>query len=423
MLLKPKKMTFIILFGISLIYILMRPVLEAYVTTLYKPMFILIMIVTSGIGFMTPSVRKKIGNNEIVLLIVFYIYIICNALAYGGTELLYLGAERYVFLTLPLFAMPLVYKHLNWKKLLEFISLFGIIDATCSIVEFVTHNALFPAANVDSRVEMHMSSYYIVRTYGLNGNFFLLAEILSVCGLASFFLLRFYKEKKWIIAFMIISIGILATGSRGYYVSYGVGLVVMYLADNNHKRITHKQLFKIFLIFLGIVLLLFFLIGTDYLTGIDKVDQIIVRFRMIFNFTSEDANIGRLNKWNWAIHEWIKSPLFGNGACCTDTRYSGYYTVPESGILKRLVELGVIGTTLQYASMYVPLYIGIKKYHRGGKKDPIVIFCISILVCFFVEDIILQRYTGVEYTIISWALIEYVAYEQKFIGNDKVRLI
>lgn len=408
-----KKIVFIILFGICLVYILMRPVLDVYISSSYKFIFIIILVMTAGIGFMSTQVRRKIGTNEIVLMILFYIYVIINAFVCGRTELLYLGIERYIFLTLPLFAMPIVYKRLNWQKLLKVLSIFGIIDAICSIIEFVTHRALFPAANVDSRVEMHMSSYHIVRTYGLNGNYFLLAEILSVCGLASFYLIRFKHERKWIIAFAIITIGVLSTGSRGYYVSYGVGLLIMYLSENNHMKVTRKQLYKFFVLVIIICMVLYFLIGTNILTGNEKVDQIVVRFRMIFNFTTEDGNIGRISKWKWAIQEWANNPLFGNGACCTDTRYSGYYMVTESGVLKRLVELGLVGTILQYTTMFIPLYKGIKKYLRNGRKDSIVVLCLSILACFLVEDTILQRYTGVEYTIILWALIEYIAYEQK----------
>ena len=37
----------------------------------------------------------------------------------------------------------------------------------------------------------------------------------------------------------------------------------------------------------------------------------------------------------------------------------------------------------------------------------------GILVCFFIEDIVLQRYTALEYTIISWTALSLLAYTNK----------
>ncbi len=411
------KIRFVILFGTCLIYLLMRPVLEAYFSSVFKGIFIILLTINAGIGVLSPGIKKKIGAEEIALLLAFYIYTIFNAFIGGGLELLYYGVERYIFLTLPIFAMPIIYKNINWKVLLKALSIFGVIDASCSIIEFFTRKALFPAANVTKNVAIKMSNYTIIRTYGLNGNYFLLAEILSVCGIAALFLARFYHEKRWLIAFAVITLGILSTGSRGYYISFAVGFLVLYMCDFNQNGISRKQLFKALSVFLIFMLALYFFIGTKYVTGVDNIDQIITRFRQIVDFTNEDANVTRLRRWNWAFQEWEKNPVWGIGACATDTRYSGYVSVAESGLLKRLIELGIIGALLQYSTIIIPLYLGIKRYKKNCKGNPIAVFCFSVIAIFLVEDFTLQRYTELEYTIILWALLEYVAYETDKPGN------
>ena len=100
-------------------------------------------------------------------------------------------------------------------------------------------------------------------------------------------------------------------------------------------------------------------------------------------------------------------------SCSTDTRYSGFISVTESGLLKRLVELGLVGTVMQYYTFFHPLIKGLKEYNKAIKKNPMVIFFMTVILCFLVEDLILQRYTELEYTIILWCSVSYISYCQK----------
>ena len=187
------KLFFYSLFFLCLIYILMRPVLVTYVFSASKYIFILIIVLCAFIAILNKSIIKKIGSVEILLLITFYFYVVMNGLIAGGNELLYYGVERYIFLTLPIFIIPFINKKINWDTILIFLVLFGVVDASFSIYEFMTRVQLFPRANVLEDVTIQMSNYTNVRTYGLNGNYFLLAEILCVCGFAAFYLFKFKK--------------------------------------------------------------------------------------------------------------------------------------------------------------------------------------------------------------------------------------
>lgn len=397
-------------FFICLLYVLMRPFLVNYVTPLYKYIFILLMVIGLIIALSHKMTRKRIGFIEFSLCIAFYAYVLINAFYYGGNELFGYAVERYVFYTIPVFIIAYYGNRIAWDKVLEFLVGFGIVDSAISIAEFITKKQMFPMASRENNVEFITSAgTRIIRTYGLQGNYFLLAEILCVCGLASLHLFEMYSKKRYLLGFLIISIGVLSTGSRGYYVSYSIAIAFMYIYNRRKKGMTVKSIIKFSALFILALVAVYILFFTKMTFGIDFVDSILFRIRMITDWTGDSSNSARIEHWVNAIVRWKSSLLFGNGACCTDTRYSKYVAVTESGVLKRLVELGLIGTLLQYATMFLPLIKGLKKA-RYGNEIPGGAFFISVIVCLLIEDIVLQRYTALEYTIIIWSSISMLAY-------------
>ena len=400
-------------FALCLLYVLMRPFLTNYITPLYKYLFILLLLVGLGVALVHKSTIMKIGSLEMTLCLAFYIYALLNAAFLGGQELLGYTFERYIFYTVPLFVFAYFGNKINWDRVFAFLMWFGIIDSAISLIEFITKKQMFPMSNGESNVEMiTMAGTKILRTYGLQGNYFLLAEILCVCGLASLWLYEKKNQKVYFYSFLFISVGILSTGSRGYYVSYGGAMVFMYLYIRKRRGLNVNTLIKTLVFFVTILILLYILFFTNVITGIGFVDSILSRIRMIIDWTGDSSNSARIEHWINALKRWKENPLFGNGACCTDTRYSKYVAVTESGILKRLVELGIFGTALQYLTMFVPLRQSIIKKRKGTlTEDAPCLY--GILVCFFIEDIVLQRYTALEYTIISWTALSLLAYTNK----------
>ena len=114
----------------------------------------------------------------------------------------------------------------------------------------------------------------------------------------------------------------------------------------------------------------------------------------------------------WSIDHWLEAVLFGHGACSTDIRFSGYIKVTESGVLKRLCELGFIGTVIQYITMIMPIKKGVKKFF-SDKLDSSSLPFIGTIVAFLIEDFVLERYTAPEYTVLLWTSIAYIAYYQR----------
>ena len=254
-------------FFICLLYILMRPVLVSYVTPLFRYAFVLIMLCTAILSIFNKRVLTNIGMKEILLAVAFIIYAAANAYFFGGRELLGYTLDHYIFYMIPLLVIPYIVDKINWKSILYFVVGFGVVDAAVSIIEFITSTQMFPISGQENDVFMTISDYNIIRTYGLNGNYFVLAEILSVCGLAAFYLFKFDKSKFALISFIVISIGVFTTGSRGYYVSYIIGLLFLYLSTG--KGFKKQQIYKVCFILVLITLAVYFLIGTDITTGID----------------------------------------------------------------------------------------------------------------------------------------------------------
>lgn len=412
-----KNIKMVLPFSYILIYVLMRPFLTSYVSVYCKYLFVVLVLMFIFLSLMSKRCVNIIGRNELILISILYVYIIINAIWYGGVELFSQSLTAYILYTFPIIVFPFITKCINWDNVLKFLSFFGAVDAIISITEFLTRQRMFPKVGIEGNVDILTSAgTRIVRTYGFQGSFFILADILCLCAFSSWYLYRYNKGKLYLILWMIISLGILSTGSRGYYVSYFIGMVTIIFFENKvncvKKKMTLIKLSCYIIAILLILLVLYVIFFSDYITGIKEVDVVIDRIRMITDWQTDSANLKRVSIWNWALDYWKESMLTGHGACCTDLSYSKYISVTESGVLKRFVELGIIGTILQYITMIMPIRRGIKKI-KQGQSDTRILVSIGVIITYLVEDCVLQRYTNPEYTIILWFAIASFAYAEK----------
>ena len=422
---KKRKILFSILFGICVLYSLLRIFITQYVSAYSKYVFLFIVIIGIFISITSKKHLSEVGSSEWFLLIVSYLYILTNALAFGGKELFSLSITAYVLYTFPIIVFPYLAKKVQWNKLVMFLSYFGLIDAVLAIFEYITGKQIFSMSDFEAIEMVTKAGALIRRTYGLQGSFFILAQVLCFCGFAAFYLFRFQHSKIHLASFVVITIGILTTGSRGFYVSYAFGLIIMYLCepvfDKSRKKISLSKLAFGFVVILFVIILIFIVFHSDIKTGNDNIDIILNRIRMVIDWQNDSANLKRVRIWEWAINYWKESPIFGNGACCTDLRYSGYINVTESGFLKRLVELGIIGTIVQYVTMVIPLKKGIKKLRRKKvNANPRILIFIATVAGYLLEDMVLERYTSPEYTIVLWFSISYIAYYDLIDKNNYV---
>lgn len=407
MYIKRKNLSFFnITFYTTIIYLLMRPFINEYLTEYVKIVLILGFAYCMVLALSRKKVLGEIGRVEILLFFAVWLYVTISSLFNGGSELFLYTLERYMFYSMPLFIIPVIRTNIDWNGVLNFLSVFGIIDSSISIIEFVTRKQMF-VIGTRQVVEQQWGDNSL-RTYGLSGNYFLLAEILCLCGLAALYQYISKKKKRYLVTFLIISVGILTTGSRGYYVSYFVGVCMMLFLNVKRRGMRRATVIKGILIIILVAIACVFIFATNYLTGVSFIDTILSRCRSIINFSDNKANVTRYAIWMRSLQRWLEHFWFGSGAQCTDARYSQYIGVTESGVLKRLVELGFIGTILQYSTMIVPITSGIKKFNKSPVEFQPFIFFISLITSLLVEDIVLQQYTSMEYTIFIWTAMSFI---------------
>lgn len=393
-------------FYCTLIYLLMRPFINTYFTESFKYIMVLALVYCAVKCLCNKHTLDEIGGVELLLFFGAWVYVFFSAFLNGGFELLIYTAERYMFYSIPLLVMPIIRKRTDWNGVLKFLGAFGVVDSFVSIAEFVTKKQMF-VMGVEQVVQQQWGDNSL-RTYGLSGNYFLLAEILCLCGLAVLYLYLTKRKMYYLIEFVIIAIGIFTTGSRGYYVAFFVGVCMMVLMDGMVRGLKTRTLLKGLGIAFFLVLAVLVVFGTTLTTGIDFIDTILSRCRSIVDFSGNKANSTRATIWVKSIAKWQQKPFWGWGAQCTDVRYSKFKSVTESGILKRLVELGIFGTILQYASMLLPLGKGVKRFKSNPYGYRPFIFFISLIFTLSCEDIVLQQYTSMEYTIFIWLALSFI---------------
>lgn len=393
------------MFYICLIYILARPVLTNYVSEAFKYFFILIVGGCIGICVANRKYLGKIGKMDVVLYSLFSIFALLSALIAGGLELFILTFEHYVFFAFPIFLFPFLKDKFNWDIIVKFLIYFGILESVISFIEFSTQKKMFPIANSGNNMVLQYNGS--IRTYGLNDSYFILGLILCIGGLAAYYHIKYKRNRKYYLHLILISVGILTTGSRGWYVSYAFGLLVLYLSDHD-VGFTKKKLIKFLCIFVLTVFIICIILFSNLTTGISSIDLILLRIRNIFDWTNDSANTTRIMIWAESIKKWGRHFLFGNGTEITDLDYSYTLGVTESGLLKRLVELGLLGTILQYSTMLYPVCIGLRKSRKN--RNPLVYYCIAVFVALSAEDFVLQFYTGIEFTVIIWWAIGFIRY-------------
>lgn len=141
----------------------------------------------------------------------------------------------------------------------------------------------------------------------------------AVCiFLMAFFLIEEVKYKKilYSLALIVCLAGLLLTRSRGSYVGFIVGVIVVLWL---HYRFTIKFFIIMVLVFIALVPMVFFTGTFD-------------RIQNIFNF--QEGNIlVRFTLWERAWHLFTKSPIFGIGfGRYNDVLYTNYWsnTVPST---------------------------------------------------------------------------------------------
>ena len=319
----------------------------------------------------------KIRKNTFWICYILYLTCVVLNLLFHTSANAYALIE-YVLYMLFLFAMCYVMNNIAFEKILQIYEMIGIVVSIEAIWEFISGRILF-RTNLESQV--------IRRAYGLIGSPLTLGMTLACIALISIYRGMVSSRKHYIVSGLSI-IGLFCTQSRGPLVGATVGFAAMMLVHNlSEKNNASSSLGKGVLKAAIMLLVLYEVIKwlSDYTEIANSIYQRIHTI-LIWDST-ESANYQRMEKWRYAWQLFRGNPIFGIGVSSTGSRATTGIVL-ESGVLKKLVEMGIVGFVLYYYMMIGTAVRNILIAMKNHSK-----YCalaVGVMCAIFVENFIMQ---------------------------------
>lgn len=339
------------------------------------------------IGFLMCSFKKIAISNTFIILI-NYIYIIANAIFLADKNDIVSGLVQYIVCPMSFFAFLFLTKKANLHIILKIIMWFALINSVAGLFEFFSNRYIIPkidAYNPDGTV----------RICGFTGDFISFAMIIGFGILASLYFYCKIKSKKFLFYATFMLIVLFINRSRGPLVAVLICIATYIIYNNKIKskdRITRKRLFFIFSGTVAALCLYYLIFVSDTMLN-SAFGFYIQRLRSIFvwsDMENDHTNATRIQIWTRSLSIFLDNIWFGTGIGSTGIR-NVKVGVTESAILKRLVELGVIGTFLN-GLVYIKLLRfsmhNIKKLDDSSKLIAIIFLLFVVMV--IIEGLILQ---------------------------------
>lgn len=354
-------------------YMFYKVIIDSITFGLFKAFLALFMI----LGFFLFFNHKSIYQSDFILLVEF----ICFSffIIFRGLELQSVYLKRaiyeYIMYMMLIFAGAYVARSINTIEIYDKVVYIGILLPITSLVDILLNQAV--------------SSY---RTTGLARSEMAQGMLLGIFCIILFYYYYKKRSKNYLLIMLLDLLALITTGSRGPLVATVVSLFFVYVyfqyTNNNTAGII-----RVFFIVLFLMILLVWFFSTTITTGNQQVDYMILRLQNIIEWGSDAGNAGRLAQWERWLNVFKKNLLFGIGPSRTGS-WNTMVTlgVTESGHIRHLVELGLIGSLFYY----LPLLLCLKKGIRGlfSKNNDcdkgMIVLHVAIILCVIIEDFVLQ---------------------------------
>lgn len=343
--------------------------------------------------FVRPNGFSVHRTGLILTFLVFSFYILADGVLQSSTKQLVRAVYEYIFYMLMFFAMAWLVPRADICKGLRILALWGVVIACLSWVEFFTKSYLI--SNIESGQTFRATVF--TRSFLSHG---VMLGIFSVVCMHFF-----YTEKKlWYLPLgLFCFVSILTTNSRGPLVAFGVALVLQYLLNAYiSRKHSYKRFVASVLLSVGLLAVLVVMFGS-FTTGNATVDKFLYRIRSILDWNGDAGNVGRLVYWNQAV-DWFRSNIwFGIGPSQTGSWGAGSIGVTESGVLKRLCELGLVGFGIYYCFVGSVFCRGICSYIRqddGGKR--VLTLWFALMSAMLINDCTLQSTEEIMVAFFMW---------------------
>lgn len=339
------------------------------------------VIAYGAVRAFTVNIHKR--GSLIVLYIILSIYILINAFLQDSVNQFQRALYEYIFYMLIFWATYYWGRFSKVEDWSEILIKIGIIVSGLSWLEFLTHHYLI-ANTIKYTDSTGFRTIVFSRTFLAHGMVLTFFTLLAVY--------KYFMEKKksslfWSVFFFLT---IFTTGSRGPLVACIIGAYMMlFIYEATSYGFTLK---KVVFILSSLIVFIFawYILLSDFQIGNSTFDYFLDRFRSVLNWSTDDGNKGRTVIWNYYFNVFKENFWFGIGPSQTGSwNLSGKYGVTESGILKRLCELGIIGASLHYIFVFNIFFRGIRRLKKH-KNDTNMIFYLGLFIAVFVDDITLQ---------------------------------
>lgn len=309
-----------------------------------------------------------------------------------GIQFFLRSMYEYVFYSMIMWAFYLLADYIDFNRIMKILCVLGVAIAFLSFVEFVGEFHIIPLENYGTYVEFN--GEMVTRAKVFTRSYLSHGIILGVFSLFNCY--TYMRERKLVYLFssLFCYIAILTTASRGPLVAVTGAYIIYYVCIHFEKVKTLISLKKFnlsykFILVLGVGILLLLFIFSDMNTGLSFIDYSLTRVRSIFNWTGDPGNVGRIEIWGKWIITIKENILTGIGASMTGSWNPISLGVTESDILKKLVELGIIGFTIYYLYISKILYSIISTLNSNKRKVEISL-CIAIISFILIDGVVLQ---------------------------------
>ena len=331
------------------------------------------------IGYIVTYGKQCVKIRKNTFWICYTLYLTCivlNLLCHTSASAYAL--IEYVLYMLFLFAMCYIMSNIAFEKILQIYEIIGIIVSIEAIWEFISGRILFQT-NLESQV--------IRRAYGLIGSPLTLGMILACIILISIYRGMISNRKHYIVSVLAV-IGLFCTQSRGPLVGAAVGFAVMMLVHNLSEENNAGSSLGTGVLKAVIMLFLLYQVIKWLSNYVEIANSIYQRIQTIMIWDStESANYQRMEKWRDAWQLFKGNPIFGIGVSSTGSR-AATGIVLESGVLKKLVEMGIIGFVLYY---YMMISTAVKNIIIAMKNhSKYCALAVGVMCAIFVENFIMQ---------------------------------
>lgn len=351
--------------------------------------FEIISLITICYGFFRYVFRKLKHEyaSVIALFIAFSAYILFDCFLKVSIECTFRAVYEYIFYAMIIFALGYYFKRCNVEKVVHKIHMFGLIIVILSWYEYITKSYLVAHFQGDS---LALGNYgfratVFTRSYLSHG------IIIGFIALCAFYLFLRTNKKRYFASSIFCWISIFTTSSRGPLVATACALVGAFII-NGYR--TNKQINKRIMIWIGIcvaALIALVFLTSSFKSGNAVIDYFLYRARAILDWSGDAGNAGRLSIWGKAIKWFRTDVLFGIGPSTTGSWGEASIGVTESGVLKRLCELGIAGFMIYYVFIFFIIKKGMNRYRELDMQEKIdFILFFSIIICVLINDITLQ---------------------------------